>query len=420
MPGNGLLVLASETPISQVDTDSVNAMADHDDRDLSLDLEAFDLDALRRRKGVKWSWVDPARFPMWVADMDFPLASAITETLQDSIGRGDVGYPSGEEMEEVREAYCQRTSSLYGVRFPSELVELTSDVVQSVYLGLLAYSDPGEAVVVNTPAYPPFFSAVSETGRQLVEAPLRLGADGYALDLDQMESVIASSGAKVVILCNPHNPTGRVFSLAELEGLAEIASRHGLVVMSDEIHSDIVYPGSRHRPFASVSEEAASRTVTLASASKSFNMAGLRCATVAFGSSELKRRFDAFPEHARGGLSVLGMRATLAAWRSGGPWFSRVLGYLEANRDMVAEVLGGIEGLVHFSPEATYLSWIDFSQLSMGEDPSELLGEKAQVVLSPGPTFGEPGKGHARLNFATPRPLLSRALERLAEACQAS
>lgn len=366
---------------------------------------------------MKWSWVGPDKLPLWVADMDFPVADAVASQLRGSIAAGDLGYPSGEEMQEVRAAYCERAKRLFGMEARPEAVELTADVVQSIYLCILAYSEPGDAVVLNTPAYPPFFTSISETKRKLVEVPLGRGPKGYFLDLDRLEAAVSRSGAKILLFCNPHNPTGRVFSSEELAGLAEIACAADLVVVSDEIHADLVYGGHSHRSVATLSEEMAARTVTLSSASKSFNMAGLRCATAAFGSKELKDRFNLFPEHARGGLSVMGMRATLAAWRHGEGWLAKVLGYLQENRDLVGSVLGGLEGVVHFAPQATYLSWIDFSGVGLGEDPSAVLAEKAGIVLSPGPSFGEPGLRHARLNFATPRPLLAEALGRLAEAC---
>jgi len=248
-----------------------------------------------------------------------------------------------------------------------------------------------------------------------VENPLHETDAGYRVDLDGLRACAAE--ARMLLLCNPHNPSGRVFRREELQEIASIAEEHDLWVVSDEIHAELVYPGHTHIPFASLSAAAEARTITLTAASKAFNVAGLRCALAAFGSAELRRRFLGFPRHLRGGLGNLGIEVAVAAWRHADPWLVEVLAYLEANRDFVAEFVGSeLPGVRHHTPEATYLAWLDCRQLALEPTPYAFFLEKGRVALSDGPAFGAPGEGFVRLNFATSRSILSDALERMAKA----
>jgi len=277
---------------------------------------------------------------------------------------------------------------------------------------------PSDGVIVQTPIYPPFLETVHSLKRRLIENPLRHGADGFAMDLDGLRAK-ASSGerARVLLLCNPHNPSGRAFTRAELEAVAEIAVAHDLTVISDEIHADLVYSGRHHIPLASLSPEIAERTLTLYSASKSFNLAGLRCAFAAFGGDALRARFLQHPRGLRGGLGALGLLATEAAWRHGDGWLAELLVHLQGNRDFTAEFLRAeMPGVVHTPPEATYLAWLDCRALKLAPSPCAFFLKQAKVALSDGPDFGAPGAGFVRLNFATSRAILGEALERMAKA----
>ena len=219
-----------------------------------------------------------------------------------------------------------------------------------------------------------------------------------------------------MLLCNPHNPTGRVFGREELEGIAKIALEHDLVIVSDEIHADLVYRGGKHVPMAMLSPEVEARTITLTAGSKAFNIAGLRVALAIFGSEALKRRFLGFQRHLRGGLGGMGILALEAAWSHADPWLAEVLAYLEANRDFVAAfVAAELPGVRHVSPEGTYLAWLDCRALGLAPSPQRFFLERAKVGLSDGPTFGAPGEGFVRLNFATSRAILTRALEQMAK-----
>lgn len=378
-----------------------------------MNFDRFDLADLTKRRGAKWAATRGDVLAAWIADMDFPLAPPVADVLAEAVGAQDLGYPSGQDVDAVVASFVARSASRHGLDVDPSLVVVTSDVVQSIYIALMTFSEPGDGVVVQTPVYPPFLSAVADTGRRLVEVPLAVAPQGYRVDADRLRAAVRGQGAKVMLVCNPHNPTGRVFADDELEALATVAEEEDLVLVVDEIHADLVYPGRSHVPMPLAAPAAAARCVTLASASKAFNIAGLRCSVASFGSRSLYDRFSAVPSHVRGGLSVLGLRATAAAWKEGDEWLGQLLSYLQSNRDAVTAALAGLDGAVSFVPEATYLAWIDLSGLGMGPDPAGELKQNAGVLLSSGPDFGAPGQGHVRLNFATTAEVLQGILSRL-------
>jgi cystathionine beta-lyase len=287
---------------------------------------------------------------------------------------------------------------------------------------LLLHGSPGDGVIVQTPIYPPFLEAVRTTGRALVENRLLSTGKrlpGWEIDLDGFRD--GAKRARVFLLCNPHNPTGRVFTRAELEAMAEIAIERDLVVFADEIHQDLLFPGHRHVPFASLGDEVARRTVTFTSATKSWNIAGLCCAVAHFGPDAPLAAVDAFPPHYLGRVSIAGIEATAAAWREGDAWLAELLVYLEGNRDRLATFLRDrMPGVVHVPPEATFLAWLDCRALDLPGGPHAFFLERARVGLSDGPDFGEAGRGFVRLNFATSRAILDAVLERMAVAVEAA
>ena len=295
------------------------------------------------------------------------------------------------------------------------------NVVQALYVCLQTYTEKGDGAVVQTAIYPPFLEAARETGRRLVEhrliAPRAAGELGYQLDLDPLRAAL-DERTKILLLCNPHNPTGRVFRRDELLAIAELAREQDWVVMVDEIHQDLVYSGSEHIPFATLSDDAAARTITVTSATKAFNIPGLRTAVAHFGSATLQKRFNTvIPRHTRGGIGLLGLYATIAAWRHADPWLDEVRSYLEANRDLVAEFLAREIPEIRFQlPESTYLCWLDCRALDLEPSPARFFYEHAKVALSDGAAFGPGWEGFARLNFATSRNLLTEILEKVAKA----
>ena len=382
-------------------------------RNPPVDLDALDLEALRRRRGEKWTVYPPDVLPAWVADMDFPVPEPIRRMLLRSVERSDLGYPLDPGETGLREAFADRMQARFGWSVDPARVDVLTDVVQAIYVGLEVFSEPDEGVVIQTPIYPPFLGAVWETRRRLVANPLAEGRDRYELDLDGLRRAAIPS-TRILLLCNPHNPSGRVFTRPELEALAEIALAHDWVVISDEIHEDLVFPGHRHIPFATLAPEVEARTVTLTSATKAFSIAGLRCAVAAFGSESLQTRFRSIPRHVRGGIGTLGIEATLAAWRHGQTWLDRVMAHLQRNRDHLAAFIHEQWPAVrHFPPEATYLSWLDFRALDLEGGPHQFFLDRARVGLSNGTRFGSEGEGFVRVNFATSRPILDEILSRM-------
>jgi len=384
---------------------------------MSSRFDRLDVAKLRARSGEKWRLYGDDVLPAWVAEMDFPLAEPVRAVVEEALALDDLGYPL-ESPAPLQEAFAARMASRFGWRIDPRRVEVLSEVVQGIYVGIDRYAAAGEGVLVQTPVYPPFLRAVRELGRALVENPLRPSATRWEIDFDQLRSVAA--GARVFLLCNPQNPPGRVFERSELEALAELAVAHDWLVIADEIHADLVYPGRAHLPFASLGPEVEARTVTLGSASKAFNIPGLRCAVAHFGSDALRARFLSMPRALRGGIGSLGPAATLAAWSEGDAWLAELLAYLDGNRRAVAAFVGERWPAVRtWLPEATFLAWLDFRALDLPRTPQAFFLERARVALSEGLAFGEPGRGFARLNFGTSRPILDEILARMDAALRA-
>jgi cystathionine beta-lyase len=381
--------------------------------------EQFDLDRygraqLEARRGEKWARDGSGAIPMWVADMDFPLAPPIRRVLEEAIATGDLGYPVSSLELTLAVAFADWERSRHGLDFDPVSVVVTTDVVQAIYFAIDALSAPGEGILTLTPAYPPYFGALDEKSRRLVAHDLAVVDGAYRFDAAALRALVAAEQPRFMLLCNPHNPTGRVFTRAELFELASIAIDGDLVVISDEIHCDLVYPGSTHIPIAALGDEIAQRTITLSSASKAFNLAGLRCAVAACGTADLAARLRATPKRQRGRANNLGILAAITAWQEGTPWLDAVLAHLAVNRERVTGVLAGLEAVTYIPPEATYLAWLDLRRSGLGDDPASVIAQRAGVTLMSGTDFGPAGRGHARLNFATTTVVLDEALERLA------
>jgi cystathionine beta-lyase len=370
----------------------------------------------RARRGYKWTKYGDDVLPAWVADMDFPAPEPVREVLRWSAECSALGYERPEDTQEVYEAAAAWLATRHGWAPAPDSMTVLTDVIQGLYLALAAFTEPGDGVIVQSPIYPPFLTSVAAMGRRLLDAPLRDPCGDAAVDVEGLRRVAAAPGAKLLLLCNPHNPTGRVFRRDELEAIAAVALERDLVVVADEIWMDVVYPGARHIPFASLGADVAARTLTLVSATKAFNMAGVRCALAIFGSPALRVRFDALPPRLRGVPSVLGLRATAAAWREGGPWLATVLAHLDANRQAVARfVEGRLRGVRHRMPEGTYMAWLDCAALALPAPAAAFFLARARVALSDGAEFGGP-PSCVRLNFATSPALLGALLERMARA----
>lgn len=378
-----------------------------------MNFDDLDLTQLRRRTGEKWQLYGDDVLAAWVADMDFPPAQPIRDLLASMLEVSDVGYPLNSSMRQLSRLLAERASKLWGWPLEARRIEVITEVVQGLFCGLQVYSEPGDGVLMQTPIYPPFIGAVGETKRRPIYATLERGTERYEIDFDRLRGQI-DAGTRILMFCNPHNPLGRVFTRAELEQIAELVLENDLVVLSDEIHAELIHPGGTHIPFATLSKEIEARTVTFMSASKSFNIAGLRTAFAIFGSEELQQRFNTIPRHIRGGLGTFGLQATRVAFEECQGWLDDVRAYLLANRDFVAEFLKErIPDIGFLPPEATYLAWLDCRALGLQPDPQRYFLDQARVGLSTGPAFGDGGEGFVRLNFATSRAILTQILEQM-------
>lgn len=370
------------------------------------------LDRLRERTSEKWREYPADVLPLFVAESDFPLAPAVTEALRTAVERGDTGYTASRTpLAATYAAFAQRR---FGWQVDPARVRSTADVSMGIVEILRRVTAPGDRVVVTPPVYPPFYDLIAEAGATVERVPLRETDAGWQLDLAGLEAALAG-GARAVLLCNPHNPTGTVHSAASLVALADLAERFGAVVISDEIHAPLTQPGVDFTPFLSASPSAARVGYTVTSASKAFNLAGLKCAlmiTAADGPSAVVRGMPAEVEWRTG---QFGMLAGVAAFSpESDEWLDGVLLTLDRNRRLLAELLAEhVPGARFRLPDAGYLAWIDLTALGWGDDPARRILRETKVALHFGPHFGDEGRGHVRLNFACSEDVLREAVGRV-------
>jgi cysteine-S-conjugate beta-lyase len=377
-------------------------------------VEEISLAELRRRTSAKWRTYPPDVLPLPVAEMDFLIAAPVAEALHAAIGRSDLGYASPNPG--FAEALAAFAARRWGWQVDPAQVTLAPEVGVAVVEVLRLLVRPGDRVVINPPVYDSFFPWLAEAGCRLVEVPLVQAGDGWALDLDAVEAAF-QAGARVHLLCSPHNPTGTVHPRQDLERLAALAARHGVTVLADEIHAPLVLPGRTHHPFVSVSPEAADHGMVFTSASKAWNLAGLKCAAIVTADAATRRLVERLPEELPWRVGQLGVLASIAAFQQGEPWLEEVLGVLDHHRHYLAELLAAqIPAIRYRPPDASYLAWLDCTALGLGDDPSAVFLARGRVALSPGPSFGRPGVGHARLNMGTSRQIVAAAVDRMASA----
>ena len=372
---------------------------------------------LRGKRGVKWQRPGPDLIPAWVADMDFPVAPPIRAAITAMLDRGDLGYPDWSQNP-LAEAFGERMRRSFGWRADPGPVRPLADLIQALQVILYLATEPGDTVVAHLPNYPPFPTSIATMGRTL--APVRLRPDGESWTWDRDELVTAARGARVLLLVNPQNPTGRAFTREELQQLADVAEAEDLLVVSDEIHAELVHEPHRHIPFASLDEQVAARTVTVTSATKAYNIAGVRTAVAHVGPSWLRERWDAMPPDLFGHPSTLGVEATVAAWRDCDAWLAGVRAHLRAQRDHLAERVAALPGVRMRLPDAGYLAWLDCTEADLGQDPAEFFREHAGLQLASGPDYDPAAEGWVRLNFATGRAVLDEILDRMAAALSRS
>jgi cystathionine beta-lyase len=393
-------------------------------------LEELTLEQLRRRTSMKWRAHPADVLPLWVAEMDVKLAPAVAEAVHRAVDLGDTGYPYGTALAEAVREFASQRWQWHDLDVGRTAI--VPDVMLGVVEMLRLVTDPGDTVIVNAPVYPPFYAFVSHDGRRVLEAPL--GRDGR-IDLDALEEAFSRAtasagrdGRVAYLLCNPHNPTGAVHTADELRGVAERARRFGVRVVSDEIHAPLVMSGARFTPYLSV--PGAENALVLMSATKAWNLCGLKAAIAVAGSDaavDLRR----MPEEVSHGPSHLGVIAHTAAFRSGGGgWLDALLQGLDANRTLLGDLIAEhLPGLGYQRPEGTYLAWLDCRPLGFdGEHtdgpgavsdlsgPARFFLDHARVALTSGHVFGTGGPGHVRVNFATSQAILVEAMSRMGRA----
>lgn len=378
-------------------------------------MTAYDFDTVIDRRQVptsKWDRYPADVLPMWVADMDFPVAEPILDAMKERLAHPVFGY-GGPGPKSLRDLIAAEMQELYGWAISPADVVFLPGVVPGFNQALGAFTRPGGRLVIETPVYPPILTASDNWQLERVEVPVGSVAAGGAVDLDRLTAALADAAA--FLLCNPHNPTGRVRTREELEAIGGACLASGALIISDEIHCDIVYGSGRHLPIASLSPEIARRTITLMAASKTYNIAGLKAAYAIIPDAGLRQRFAAGSLGMCEGANVLGLVATEAALRHGRPWKGALLDTLEANRDhLIARLAREIPEIRVSSPEATYLAWLDCAALELG-DAYRFFLDKAKVAFNPGPSFGG-DDSHVRLNFGCPRSLLDAGIDRMVNA----
>lgn len=385
-------------------------MTNHD----PFGFDSLSLDWLQAKPGAKWHR-HPGDLNAWVADMDFPPPPVVTAALQRLLDSGDLGYPDHlPDPSPTTGVFIERCRRRYGWHPDAESLRELNDVTQGIQIALHHHTQPGDGVVVLLPSYPPFLRTVEQMNRRLVGVHGHRSAasgTGWEFDYESLEQSLAADPAKVLLLCHPQNPTGHVFDEGELRHLADIAERHDLLIISDEIHADLTYAPRRHVPMAVVAPE---RTVTIQAASKAFNLAGLRYAIMHIGPVALRDNILGAPDHLYGEANMFGAEAARVAWTEGDPWLDAVMQHLDRMRHLTAELLAEHLPQIRFTPPAaTYLAWLDCRALDLGDDPSRAFAARG-VQLNEGPEFGELGIGHTRLNFATSSNLLRQVVQRMA------
>ena len=383
-----------------------------------------DFDAVLDRRGthsLKWDYCQrtfglDGVIPMWVADMDFEAPPAVVEAIQARAAHGAYGYASTPES--FWQSVVGWLARRHGWEVRREWLARSPGVVPALSLCVNAFTRPGDGIAVQPPVYYPFFSAVQNNGRRLVRNPLSTDQGRYVMDLAGLESAIDPL-TRMLILCSPHNPVGRVWTRGELEALGEVCERHDLLVLADEIHMDLVLRGHRHVPFASISERLASRTITCLAPSKTFNIAGLNTSIVVASNPELLSRYNAQLLASGQGIgNLFGIIALEAAFTHGGRWLDDLLEYLEGNVELAERFLRERLPMLRFvRPEGTYLALIDCSGLGMNQRAlDDFFLRKARVYFDSGPMFGGEAAGFERINLGCPRATLLEALERIARA----
>jgi cystathionine beta-lyase len=381
-----------------------------------INVKAHNLEELRTHRSEKWRAFPADVLPLPVAEMDFPVAEPIRKTLNAMIDKSDLGYLG--PIPEMGKAFSAFASRRWGWSADPNQVRIAADVGVGVVEVLRVITKPGDKILINSPVYPNFWTWINETHLSEIDVPFihqdrEVNGTFWALDWEGIEKAYAS-GIKVHLLCNPHNPLGRMFSREELSRFAELAHKYGVIVLSDEIHAPLTYQESHFIPFLTLSDVARRVGITITAASKGWNIAGLKCAIIVTEDEKLHERLNAIAPATHYRASLLGAFATVTAFEEGEPWLDALMAQLEINRHLVADLIERFTPKVGYHlPRCSYLAWLDLSQFNLGEDPAAVLVEKAKVAFVPGFRFGKQSNQFVRLNFATSPEILEEAFARL-------
>ena len=365
------------------------------------------------RSSLKWTRYPEGVLPLFVAEMDYPVSERIRAAIIDRVATSDLGYI--DSAGPLADAFAQFATRRWGWNVDPATVRIATDVSVGIVECLRFGVPAGSPVVVTSPVYPPFFELVDEARLPLVDVPMLERAEGWMLDLEHIEEAFIA-GARAMLLCNPHNPLGLPHDAQTLADLAMLAARYDVLVIADEVHAPLTHHGIVFTPFATVALEVGARSVTVTSASKGWNMAGMKCAVMVPSDPGTLAMLDALPQEVASRTSILGLHANVAAYGDE-EWLDATISRIMHNDTLLAGLLRRRLPVVHYRrPTATYLGWLDFRDLGFGIDPAERVLDEAKVALNSGPTFGAAGRGHARLNFACDPSVLEEAVARMADA----
>lgn len=379
-------------------------------------IQSFDELIERRSSGcVKWNHYDEDVLPLWVADMDFRSPEPVLRALHGRVDHGVFGYEF--DSRQMREVLVKRMADRFNWQINTQDLAFVPNLVSMLHYVCMAYAEPGDEVIMSTPVYPPFVVAPGNTGRNPIYVDMVVTRSGqqmhYEIDFDAFEAAITPN-TKVFLLCNPHNPVGRMWTREELEQLAAICLRHNIVIVSDEIHSDLIMDDLKHIPIATLAPEVTAQTVTINSPSKTFNMPTIHFAFVIAQNAELLKQLQQTYGWMLPGPGALGFAAAHAAYTECQDWVDDLRAYLRGNRDFYVHFMREHFPSVNYTcPEGTYLGWMDWRDMKLpGESPFHFFLEKARVAFNDGAAFGKAGDGFTRINYATSRARLQEALER--------
>ncbi|MCD4672881.1 MAG: pyridoxal phosphate-dependent aminotransferase [Anaerolineaceae bacterium] len=366
-------------------------------------------------ESIKWHYYDENVLPMWVADMDFRSPQPVIDALQQRVDHGVFGY--AHDVPGLKDMILNWLSEHYNWQVQPEYLVYVPGVVPGFNMAAQSLTQPAGGLLIQTPVYMPFLEVPANAGMQMNSMELSRQPDGrYEIDFNAFEAA-AADNTGMFLLCNPHNPVGRVYNRSELEHMAEICLRHKVIICSDEIHSDLIFSGQQHIPIASLDPEIAQNSITLLAPSKTFNIAGLGFSFAVIPNPHLRQAFEQARRGTAGWSNVLAMTAAHAAYQHGTPWLQAALEYMETNRDYLTEFVNTqLPGVHMMKPEGTYLAWLDCHEMQVSGNPQKFFLEEARVGLNDGETFGPGGERFVRLNFGCPQSLLKESLKRMRQA----